>query len=151
MPTEMHQSIVAFIYEAMLLLIRANQLGKVLFAPLRVRLASGKFREPDIAFMTTGHASRRFNEFWDGADLVVEVVSDDDRRRDLEVKRLEYAQAGIPEYWIVDPMNSRISVLRLDGDRYADHGIFTAGERAASATIPGLEVNVNEVFAAARN
>jgi Uma2 family endonuclease len=45
------------------------------------------------------------DEYWEGADLVMEVVSshDEDRRRDLVVKREEYARAGIAEYWIVDP------------------------------------------------
>ena len=43
------------------------------------------------------------NVHWTGADLVIEVVSPDDPDLDLVVKRQEYAQAGIPEYWIVDP------------------------------------------------
>jgi len=49
-----------------------------------------------------GPDSRRHNKYWEGADLVKEVVSgsEDDRQRDLVTKRREYAQAGIPEYWI---------------------------------------------------
>lgn len=49
---------------------------------------------------------RRQDAYWTGADLAVEVVSEDDPGRDLITKRLEYAQAGIPEYWIVDPLLS---------------------------------------------
>jgi Uma2 family endonuclease len=150
MPTESPQNIVAFLYEAILMFVRAGDLGKVLFAPLRVRLEPGKFREPDIAFMLKTHAGRRMNEYWDGADWVVEVVSDDDRRRDLEKKRFDYARAGIPKYWIVDPANSAIYVLKLDGDHYVEQGIFTDGGLATSATIKGFEVNVSAVFAAAR-
>ena len=45
--------------------------------------------------------------------LVVEVIGEDDPERDLVTKRLEYAQAGIPEYWIVDPRTDTIDVLRL--------------------------------------
>ena len=47
----------------------------------------------------------------------MEVVSsgDEDRRRDLKTKRDEYALAGIPEYWIVDPELDQITVLTLDG------------------------------------
>ena len=52
-----------------------------------------------------------------GADLVIEVVSDQGRPRDLEIKRQEYAQAGIPEYWIVDPQLEQITVLALEGSR----------------------------------
>ncbi len=47
-----------------------------------------------------------------GADLVVEVVSKNDPKRDLETKLREYAAAGIPEYWIVDPMEHSIEVYQ---------------------------------------
>lgn len=51
-------------------------------------------------------------------------------------------------YWIVDPDERAITVLRLDGDRYVVHGLFTEGA-APSAYLPGFAVNVNEVWAAA--
>jgi Uma2 family endonuclease len=150
MPTQSHQNIVAFLYEAILKFVRASDLGKVLFAPLRIRLEPGKFREPDIAFMLKTHAGRRSDEFWDGADWVIEIVSDNDRRRDIETKRFEYARAGIPEYWIVDPANLIITVLFLNGDHYIEHGVFKASQRAWSATMSGFEVEVSAVFSAAR-
>jgi len=122
----------------------------VLFAPLRIRLDPSKVREPDIAFMLKSNAARRTDEYWDGADWVIEVVSNDDRRRDLEIKRFEYARAGIPEYWIVDPMNSQVTVLSLQGDRYIEVGVFNAGERAESSLVKGFVLDVGQMFAAAR-
>jgi Uma2 family endonuclease len=53
--------------------------------------------------MKAEHRNRRTFDYWEGADLVVEIVNRDDPARDLETKRAEYAEAGIPEYWIVDP------------------------------------------------
>jgi len=85
---------------------------------------------------------------WETADLVVEVVSEDDRSRDLETKRFEYAQAGIPEYWIIDPKKSEVIVLTLAGQRYDEHGIFTTGQRATSSLLNGFEVEVDQVFSA---
>ena len=84
------------------------------------------------------------DEYWEGADLVMEVVSsgDDDRRRDLKTKREEYAQAGISEYWIVDPVLEQITVLTLDGQTYVVHGEFKHGERATSKLLPGFGVDV---------
>jgi len=148
MPTTAHQLIVGFLYRVIQDFVAARNLGTLVFAPLRVRLWPGKFREPDLAFLLGKHRSRMGNEFWEGADLVVEVVSDDDRRRDLETKRREYAQARIPEYWIVDPQDRRIIVLELSGDRYAEHGVFGSGSKAASSRLTGLEVEVESVFAA---
>jgi Uma2 family endonuclease len=148
MPTTAHQLIVGFLYRVIQDFVAARGLGTLVFAPLRVRLWPGKFREPDLAFLFSQHRDRMGNEFWEGADLVMEVVSDDDRRRDLETKRREYAQARIPEYWIVDPQDRRISVLKLSGDRYAEHGVFGTGSRAGSLLLAGLEVEVASVFAA---
>lgn len=146
MPTTTHQLIVVYLYRALSAFVEPRKLGLALVAPLRVRILPGKYREPDVVFMLTAHAARILEEFWEGADLVMEVVSDDDRRRDLQTKRLEYAQAKIPEYWIVDPLQSLITVLRLDGDQYAVDGEYRPGEQARSAILPGFAVDVTAVF-----
>ena len=151
-PTESHQSIVAFLYQALLTFVVARNLGKVLFAPLRVKLWEEKYREPDIVFMSAEHAARRSNEFWLGTDLAMEVVSEGEsnRERDLEKKRKEYAQGGISEYWIVDPQEQKIVVLKLEDEAYAVHGEFAPGAMANSALLGGFTVDVTAVFAAAR-
>jgi Uma2 family endonuclease len=148
MPTTTHQLIVDFLVELLKAFVRPRGLGLPLFAPIRVRLWPGKFREPDVVFMLAANRDRVREEFWEGADLVMEVVSDDDRRRDLETKRREYAQAGIPEYWIVDPQQSLVTVLTLDRDHYAGHGQFAPGAAANSLLLPGFTVEVADVFAA---
>jgi Uma2 family endonuclease len=150
MPTIYHQRIVAFLYNALLAFTTAGRLGEVLFAPLRVQLWPGKYREPDLVFMKGEHESRITEDFWIGADLVFEVLSDDDRRRDLETKRQEYAQAGIPEYCIVDPRLKRITVLWLDGPAYIVHGEFVEGMEATSHLLDGFKVNVAAALAARR-
>ena len=115
-----------------------------------MRLWPGKFREPDVLFMHAEHADRMTDEYWEGADLVMEVVSpgDEDRRRDLKTKREEYAQAGIPEYWIVDPELEQITVLTLDGQTYVVHGEFKRGEQATSKLLPGFGVDVTSALTA---
>ena len=148
-PTEAHQSIVLFLCQVLSAFVAPHTLGKVLPAPMRVRLWEGKYREPDVLFMRREHAVRRHPLFWEGADLVMEIVSDDDRRRDLEIKRFEYARAGIPEYWIVDPQQKTVTVLVLDGEKYAVHGHAGIGGAAHSALLEGLSVNVGDVYAAA--
>src|SRR5262249_19261470 len=130
----------------------AQNLGEVLFAGIRVRFWEGKYREPDVVFMLTQHASRITNDYWDSADLVMEVVRDSasDRHRDLVTKRAEYAQAGIPEYWIVDPELGQVTVLVLDGPAYAIHGVFPRGQHATSKLLPAFAVDVTAVLAAKR-
>jgi len=67
-------------------------------------------------------------------------------RIELVVKRRAYAAAGVPEYWIVDPEAETVTVLRLDGDAYAEHGVFARGATATSARYAGLSVDVDAVF-----
>ncbi|MDB5304980.1 MAG: hypothetical protein JWM97_2529 [Phycisphaerales bacterium] len=83
-PTQRHQLILIFYFDALRAFIGGHKLGRALFGPLPVRLEPGKYREPDVVFMLAEHASRMGDEYWEGADLVMEVVSDDGRQRDLE-------------------------------------------------------------------
>jgi Uma2 family endonuclease len=148
-PTDAHQATAAFLFASLHVFVSAHGLGKVRLAPLRVRLWPGTFRVPDVMFLAAGREHLRRVQYWGGADLVMEVVSDDDRRRDLVTKRHEYAAAGIDEYWIVDAREQRIAVLRRDGERYSEHGSFERGQQATSARLPGFAVAVSSVLDAA--
>jgi Uma2 family endonuclease len=149
MPTEEHQLILIFLFDALRAFVRPRRLGLPLLSPFRVRLDDRKFREPDLIFMFAKHAKRRRNRFWEGADLVMEVVSEDDRTRDFVTKRRDYALAGIPEYWIVDPQRREITVLQLEGDRYQTRGVFKPRQKATSGLLRGFAVSVSAVFKAA--
>jgi Uma2 family endonuclease len=145
MPTRDHQVIVAFLYEVLLLLLRPRG-GKVLFAPLRVQVRPGKFREPDLLVLRDARDPRNQNDYWLGADLVIEIVSPDRPARDTEDKPLDYAEARIPEYWIVNPLTETITVLVLEGDAFAEQGRFRRGDRAISTFLEGFSVSVSDVF-----
>jgi Uma2 family endonuclease len=150
MPTLTHQLIVLFLYEALKAHVSARRLGTILVAAYKVKLWEGKYREPDVIFVKEEHLSRLCEQFSLGADLVIEVVSDQGRPRDLEIKRQEYAQAGIPEYWIVDPQLEQITVLALEGSTYAVHGEYPKGAEATSRLLPGFKVNVTEALSVKR-
>jgi Uma2 family endonuclease len=98
--------------------------------------------------MKAKNAYRRHKRFWDGADLVMEVVSDDpkDRKRDWQTKVREYARAGIGEYWIIDPEERKVRILTLDGQAYKIHGDFGPGSEATSLLLPGFTVAVDTVL-----
>jgi Uma2 family endonuclease len=145
MPTDKHQVILALLYELLLAVIRPLG-GKVLFAPLRVRIREGKHREPDLLLVLAADDPRRQNAYWLGADLVVEIVSSDDPERDTKIKRVDYAEAGIPEYWIVNPEEESITVLTLDDDSYREHGVFRRGSAATSLLLQGFVVDVDVVL-----
>ncbi len=98
-----HQEIADFLVNVVGMFVEARKLGKVLSAPFQMKLARSG-REPDLIFVAKEHLGRLKETHLDGpADLVVEVVSPESVGRDKGEKFYEYEEAGIPEYWIVEP------------------------------------------------
>src|SRR5262245_54849574 len=102
--------------------------------------------------MKEENLDRCLEEYWIGADLVMELVSGDpkDRKRDLLIKPRQYAAARIPEYWIIEPDAKFIRVLTLHGKTYKLHGNFRPGTTATSVLLPGFQVAVDAVLAAGK-
>jgi len=148
MPNVLHQLIVKLLFRLLDDHVSARGLGEVLVAPLPVRITPDKYREPDIVFLRPGRIPD-IHGHPSGADLMVEVVSPgkENRDRDYVEKRREYAAASVAEYWIVDPLERKITVLTIDGKEYREHGVFDCGEIATSVLLPGFQVNTGEVFA----
>lgn len=147
-PTQRHQRILRFLFLALVSIVRDGG-GDVFFAPLRLRIRDGKFREPDLLLVRDAGDPRCRDEYWLGADLVMEVVSPDDPDRDLVEKRVDYAEAGIPEYWIVNPVDETVTVLVLgDGAAYREPGVFRPGAHADSPGLTGFSIPVRDAFAA---
>ncbi len=144
-PTSTHQTILAFLYDLFHDYLKPRG-GIALISALRMRIREGKFREPDILLLRRRSDPRYQDRYWLGADLVAEVVSPDDPDRDLVEKRADYAEGGIPEYWIVDPRDEIITVLTLEGDSYVEHGVFRRGETATSALLEEFATSVAAVF-----
>lgn len=147
-PTRTHQHIVKLLLFCFDAHARATG-GRVSFAGTRLRLPGNKYREPDLLFATAPNAHYEGEEHWTGADFVVEVVSPSpqDHDRDYVRKREEYARGGVAEYWIVDPELRQVLALVLRDGRYVEHAMWGAGEVARPATLAGVEVDVDALFA----
>ncbi len=151
MPDRIHQDLVKWLFKRLDRFLDSANSGAAYFAPLRVKTDDTKYREPDVVYLS----NERERQYPDrsrppfGADLVMEVVSEgeDARNRDLQQKPIDYAAAGIPEYWIVDPENRTITILSLDGTEYFPRGVFGEGEVAESVLLPGFSIAVTECFA----
>jgi len=146
-PTDSHQSASGELYAALRAFVRERDLGTVRYAPLPVRLWPGKIREPDILFVSKEHADRIGEKVYGPPDLVVEVTSPGTRRTDRVEKFVEYAQAGVREYWIVDPDSRTVEAFVLREGAYELLGKWDDGEMAHSEVLEGFEIAVDEVFA----
>lgn len=151
MPTILHQLIVQFLYKRFEAHIEATVGGIVVVAPCPTKLFDGTYREPDIVYMAASRAVD-LERYPIGADLVVEVVSEgaEARKRDLETKRKEYARASIAEYWIIEPEDRKVTVLALSGSEYEVASESDSDGSVASRLLSGFEINLREMFAAAK-
>ena len=151
MPTEIHESMVRYLFFAIHAFVENQALGKVYWTGIRLRIRPRKVRLPDIIFLHKDHFHARHNRAWDGADLVMEVVSEDpkDRQRDYEQKLLDYAEAKVAEFWIVDYERRVVLVHRLASDHYELHGEFSHEQQATSALLAGFAIDVQALFAQA--
>lgn len=146
MPSLTHQRILRqFVHHAQAWLAE-NKRGEILFAPHPIRLWPGKYREPDAMIWLTEHLDRMGERESGPPDLALEILSPGNEPLDLETKFREYAQAGIPEYWMVQPSNRRVSVHVLGGRAYRLLDHFGPGQRVHAVILPGFEVAVSELL-----
>jgi Uma2 family endonuclease len=152
MPTIEHQLILKFLLKSLESFTEPRGLGVVLFSPVRVWTRHNQYREPDLVFNFSKKHDLSGRRYYKGADLVMEVVSDDEKSRHLDYKTkvADYALAGIPEYWIVDPKEAKITVLTLQGGNYVAKGPYLRGEVASSALLQGFSLPVSDVFNAGK-
>jgi Uma2 family endonuclease len=146
MPTLKHQRILRWLlgmFEA-----AAPAGSTTLFAPLPTRLFPRTIREPDLLYIEPENAPGPDVDYPSHLDLALEIVSPgkDARQRDYEDKRIDYARAGISEYWIVDPLENLVTVLVLQDSNYTEHGVFRIGDVASGLLLPGLNVDVRVMF-----
>jgi Uma2 family endonuclease len=73
-------------------------------------------------------------------DLAVEILSPGSVYKDREVKRKEYAQAGVAEYWIIDPEARTVDIYEV-GRHFAGTDVLT------SELFPGFSIPLAELFA----
>jgi Uma2 family endonuclease len=149
MPTDPHQYTVGELFFRLKLFLQNHPLGELRVAPLPVRLWPGRVREPDLMYLSNAHLDRITPDYWGVPDLVVEVHSPGSRSRDKHLKYEEYAQANIPEYWIVDTDAKTIDVYHLRQTAYELKQHYGLGEPLTSDQLPGLELNLADVFAKA--
>jgi Uma2 family endonuclease len=127
--------------------VKKKNLGEVLFAPVGVRLPTQPVPvEPDILFVQQNRLHIIGRNYVEGApDLIVEILSSN-WRYDRGKKMQAYQEAGVKEYWIVDPRAKVIEVYTLIQGKYHLAGKYATTEVAKSKVVQGFEVAVADLF-----
>ena len=101
---------------------------------------------PDLCIVLRERLEMVEDRFVEGApDIAIEILSSD-RRRDLVRKRQLYAEAGVTEYWIFDPVNDVATLLELVGEEYAERAVLGPDDTVTSPLLPGLRIPLADVF-----
>jgi Uma2 family endonuclease len=115
--SDRHQDLARFLTSVLGVYVETHSLGVIRPAPFQMKLEHG--REPDLLFVAQEHLKRLKETHLDGpADLVVEIVSPESVGRDRGEKFYEYAQGGVPEYWLIDPQTKQAEFYQLEEGRY---------------------------------
>ena len=141
-PKTIHQQLTGFLSYLIVSYARTFGLGEVITTPFEMRVLPGRSsREPDLLFVAREHLDRLTAERLEGpADLVIELVSDSSVTRDRDDKFYEYQEAGVREYWIVDPRpgNQRVDFYQLTAQGTYQAALPDADGRYHAAVLPGF-------------
>jgi len=143
-PTTYHQIILANVLFALEQHVRAHRAGRVLPSPIEVVLAEHDIVQPDIVFVRSAQAHIIEHRNIQGPpDLVVEVLSESNRRYDVRTKYGLYERAGVGEYWIIDPDELAVRVFRREGEKFQ---AVEADDAITTPLLPGFTLPLSAIF-----
>jgi len=138
-PLVLHQ-IVVLLLHTLLDRIGDSTGGLALAAPLDVTLADHSVVQPDVIYVSAASRAIVQDRIEGAPDLLVEVLSPGTARRDRGEKLLLYAEAGVREYWIVDPRERQIEFLVNEGGRFVV--ALSAGTEYRSEVLPEIRLDL---------
>jgi Uma2 family endonuclease len=81
-------------------------------------------------------------------DLIIEILSSGNTKKEIRLKHELYEEAGVKEYWIVYPEEESVAVFLLnDKNKFGGATIYASGENINSFAVPGFSINLNDIFA----
>ena len=156
-PTSAHQWRLFRIAKLLSDYVESQSHGVVLVAPVDViieRQPRLRVRQPDILFFSSARTGIRGADELEqmpaievAPDLVVEILSPEERRRELDGKLADYAVLGALEAWLVSREGETVEVLSLHEGAYRRAGLFGRGDTVQSPVLPGIALTVDSLFA----
>jgi len=146
-PTSEHQRIVKKIARLLDDFVEEKVLGELFLSPYDVILNEEQTVQPDLTFIGTADLDKvQTRGFFGVPTLLVEVISPSSYTRDNSKKKKIYAEAGVKEYWIVEPANQVVEIWKLTGKEYELHSYLIESGVAQSAILEGFELAGKSIF-----
>ena len=147
-PSERHQFISANLMYALMIFVKNRKLGRVYAAPIGVMLGDlATPVQPDLVYIAADRVANVVSEegLSGAPDLIVEILSPSNWLTDRRTKFEVYQEAGVREYWVVDPKICVVEVFVLRDKAYTLLGRWSSGETARSEVLSGFEIGLNEM------
>jgi Uma2 family endonuclease len=135
-----HNRLQKFLSQVLNEFVEENKLGEVFVDQVEMRLGDQRY-VPDVSFVANEHLDRVKPTRIEGpTDLVMEITSPDTAGRDWGIKMRDYEQAGVREYWLVNPLVEQIQVYVLGSE--GKYVALAPDETGAyrSTVLPGLRI-----------
>jgi Uma2 family endonuclease len=151
-PSSNHQSISGNLFGQLYLFLKGKKC-KVFSAPFDVILPvkgkdfeqSNKVVQPDIVVICNREIIQERGCFG-VPDWVIEILSPHTTKKDLQLKFDLYEEAGVKEYWIIEPENQTVEVFVLEATKYRRVQTYVTDDLIPSITLEGLTIDLKEVF-----
>lgn len=146
-PSTKHQRILSKMAALLLYALENKGRGTVLSAPCSVMLSPWDIVRPDLLFIRKNRSGIIGEQMIMGSpDLVVEILGRNTLERDTREKRKIYADAGIAEYWIVDPETQSVEMLIWSELGFISAGVMYPGSSMPSLLLPDLHLPLSRIF-----
>ena len=147
-PRTNHQDVILALAATLRRHVLETDAGKVYISPIDVVLPDlANPVQPDILFVGKKRLEMIKENFVEGVpDLIVEVLSPGNPAHDRRTKYALYEEAGVKEYWIVDPDECTVDVYTLySEDLYVPHGHFVPRGIVQSKLLPDLRISLDDI------
>ena len=153
-PILRHQRIVGHINRRLQRHEETTRSGLAISSPYDVvirRTPKIQSRQPDCLYVTNDRLARQPNHMDAGylavtPNLIVEVLSDSDRKSVVSAKLADYFSIGVDEAWIVRPDDATIAVLTRGLADYDEAARYDVTQTLVSVALPGLSAPVADLL-----
>jgi Uma2 family endonuclease len=148
-PVTKHQRVSYNLIVEIGIYLRQHPVGRLYHAPLDIVFSPYDVVEPDLLFITNERREIITTKNIQGSpDLLVEILSESNRKYDEVTKRALYERTEVGEYWIIDPVHDTVRVFRRNpAGRYEIAADLSRNETLTSPLFPTLEILLDEIFA----
>jgi Uma2 family endonuclease len=154
----LHVAIITFLQQLLIEHIKIHGLKLACYAGTGIEIPrldrDSNVRDPDLVvcdrdqWRAMRHLTKAIFLKDNPPAIAIEVASPGDTERDTVEKRLEYALAKVPEYWIVNPVDGYVLVLVLEPEagNYSELGEYRGNELITSALFPEFKVTAESLL-----